>query len=346
MSESKAAWLKSTDLYQKKVDQGYVPLRVLDDGTHVAANHDNGRCVFLDDDNLCEVHKHYGAECKPTVGLLFPISLVNTPGGYYASASFSCPAVLGGIGPPLKEQREQLVELIAREDDPAPQLMISDTIQLTQTSTISWERYLELEDTLSEAFEEDVSPTMFLRWAVLILENVKAFGEFQLESFEPKAQSALLGEALSMLPIFLRAAIGMIEEPKDLEAREGILECLEREEQVVSQKMGGVFPPLGYYPPRNQMARGVILRFLRSQIEGKRLLAGESVVSRLLAYGTGLTLIWYYLETQAQQQKVYRFSFDHLEVAFSEVEENILTHSNDLDVFFNYYEETLGRFLE
>ncbi len=41
----------------------------------------HGRCVFLGDDKLCVIHKHAGAQQKPTICRQFPYTFTKTPGG-------------------------------------------------------------------------------------------------------------------------------------------------------------------------------------------------------------------------------------------------------------------------
>jgi len=58
------------------------PLVRLDSATgQYMLNRVDERCVFLDSDNLCIVHKAAGIEAKPITCRLFPLHVVQTPDG-------------------------------------------------------------------------------------------------------------------------------------------------------------------------------------------------------------------------------------------------------------------------
>lgn len=50
----------------------------------------HGRCVFLDDDKLCVIHKVAGADQKPTICRQFPYTFTRTPDGIDVSFSMEC----------------------------------------------------------------------------------------------------------------------------------------------------------------------------------------------------------------------------------------------------------------
>src|SRR5262245_58213172 len=50
----------------------------------------DGACVFLDDDNLCYLHKHFGPEVKPATCRTYPFRPVLRPGAVIAPGSLSC----------------------------------------------------------------------------------------------------------------------------------------------------------------------------------------------------------------------------------------------------------------
>lgn len=53
----------------------------------------DGACVFLEADNLCYLHRHFGPDIKPVTCRTFPFRPVQRPGGVYAPASVSCRTV-------------------------------------------------------------------------------------------------------------------------------------------------------------------------------------------------------------------------------------------------------------
>jgi Fe-S-cluster containining protein len=50
----------------------------------------DGACVFLDSDNLCYLHKHFGPALKPQACRTYPFRPVLRPGAVYAPVSLSC----------------------------------------------------------------------------------------------------------------------------------------------------------------------------------------------------------------------------------------------------------------
>lgn len=71
------------------------------------------RCIFLDDDQLCEVHRSKGELAKPLPCRAYPFEFMNTfPGEVSVLARFDCPAVLAGSGDPLRSRRSDLLEML------------------------------------------------------------------------------------------------------------------------------------------------------------------------------------------------------------------------------------------
>ena len=59
----------------------------------IGLNTTSGRCVFLLDDNLCAIHKHFGPEKKPVACRLFPLRVINTEDGFRVGITGRCMAV-------------------------------------------------------------------------------------------------------------------------------------------------------------------------------------------------------------------------------------------------------------
>ncbi len=53
----------------------------------------DGACVFLEKDNLCYLHRHFGPEVKPAVCRTYPFRPVQRPDGVHAPATLSCSAM-------------------------------------------------------------------------------------------------------------------------------------------------------------------------------------------------------------------------------------------------------------
>lgn len=338
VTNARAESIQKTDTYENKTRLGYTPLKLIK-GTFILGTRDNGECVFLDG-SLCEIHRDHGADAKPLTCQLFPLNLVKAPDGYHISLSYACPAVISGIGPPLEERREWLDQFLLIEDDIPPLSLVPETISISALCEVPYAEYLELESKLLGCLDDSLCPQGFINWACTLLE----FGpSFSAAEFSPLQVSPLLEEALSLLDIFGRTVVGILEaEP---EQRGPFIESLAEDGLGRSRRTGATFPNFSYYRPPSEIARSVTLKFFRSQIQGKRLLTGQTVVSRLLTFGTGFAILCYYLEAQAKEYKSLHFSFEHLERAFAIVEENILTHSDDLEPFFIKFEDALCQML-
>ncbi len=69
----------------------------------VLAKQANGRCVFLGDDNLCEIHRHHGYQAKPLACRLYPFVLSPVAGRLRVGLRFDCPAVCENAGRKLAD---------------------------------------------------------------------------------------------------------------------------------------------------------------------------------------------------------------------------------------------------
>jgi Fe-S-cluster containining protein len=66
------------------------------------------RCLFLDDDNLCIIHKELGPDAKPDMCLQFPFLPARTWTEDRVSANFGCPSVQQCKGEPLSNQADEI----------------------------------------------------------------------------------------------------------------------------------------------------------------------------------------------------------------------------------------------
>jgi len=80
----------------------------------------SGRCVFLDDENLCAVHKRLGRDAKPHMCRLFPFAITEAPDGTYVTTRRECASLERSrrSGTPLEDQREELSRLAIEESAP------------------------------------------------------------------------------------------------------------------------------------------------------------------------------------------------------------------------------------
>jgi Fe-S-cluster containining protein len=92
--------------------------RNVPDGVRVLSKGEGTKCLFLDHDGLCIIHKELGPAAKPAPCLQFPYLVTHTPVADRVSLNFACPTAQRAEGPTLEEQREELEALLAFPDTP------------------------------------------------------------------------------------------------------------------------------------------------------------------------------------------------------------------------------------
>ena len=75
------------------------------------AKRDDGRCVFLGDDNLCEIHRRYGMGAKPFACQLYPFVLTPVAGQWRVGLRFDCPQVCRNEGKALSDYYQGIGKL-------------------------------------------------------------------------------------------------------------------------------------------------------------------------------------------------------------------------------------------
>ena len=113
----------------------YQKLRDGNDGHYALAKGEGTRCLFLDHDGLCIIHKEMGPEAKPHMCRQFPYLPARGLIDDRVSANYGCPAVQGAIGPTLPDQQEGVSAIVGTiEQPPATDATVSldDLWQLTQ----------------------------------------------------------------------------------------------------------------------------------------------------------------------------------------------------------------------
>ena len=181
---------------------------------------EDGGCYFLED-GLCGIHAEQGLAAKPSVCQLYPFSLVATPEGYYVSLAFTCPAVISGSGNPIEEQRESLRATV--EGAPhffPPGLQPGSQVTLTAETTICFDQYRQLEDTLLKSFGDG-------RNLVGVLLGAAASVMDGSWSSRPTERTSLVWTNLhQMLPLFLANSVASMERKSRPEERAEYAQCL------------------------------------------------------------------------------------------------------------------------
>jgi Fe-S-cluster containining protein len=139
----------------------------LDDGRAVRVIRQEGsRCIFLDDNLQCAIHKEIGIEAKPAVCRVFPLTFALGPDGdCFASFSMECGGFAAGrlCGSPLAERADEIAALLPR----LPGLhRVPDPLPLAPGREVPWASYSRLESAWLDGLQaRELSPAQ--RLAVL-----------------------------------------------------------------------------------------------------------------------------------------------------------------------------------
>jgi Fe-S-cluster containining protein len=136
------------------------------DGLYQLAHIDDA-CIFLDDDNLCAIHKELGLDAKPAMCKQFPYSLTDTPEGVVVSLDFACPTVVADDGAPIESHA---ADVNARIKDWAeigahPRLGMAGStlgqmprVEARKGVPLAWSDYLALEHALLSVLKDKKEP--------------------------------------------------------------------------------------------------------------------------------------------------------------------------------------------
>lgn len=122
---------------------GFLPVRVLDDGSLSTSSRSDGACQFLTQDRLCELH---ATPYKPRSCRQFPFILRETPDGIVVGLSYECPSVQSNSGRPLESYRAEL-EALAKERQPN---VMPRLVSISWGRGVNWETYAQLEHFLTQ----------------------------------------------------------------------------------------------------------------------------------------------------------------------------------------------------
>jgi hypothetical protein len=136
-----------------KIRGSHLALRILQEtgkpalqsshGHMATAQTAQGKCVFLDPQQLCSIQSELGSGSKPTGCHKFPFQFCRTPDGFYVGISFYCSAAQRNQGRPLGVHESGLAQLLSEED-----LLGDDPLPVHGKVTLEWEGYRVLEERL------------------------------------------------------------------------------------------------------------------------------------------------------------------------------------------------------
>lgn len=327
--ESERKTLESLAVYKRVVREGYRPLTVVEGQLQLNRRPDH-TCYFLNE-NLCEVHGEGGARAKPAPCRLFPFQLVYTPGGYFVSYSFTCPAVIAGTGELNQETVEGLrqtildaVHFFPPDVEAATNVTISHGIKLPYDVYLNWEH--QILDRVRRS--NNIPNTLLDTVAILAL----ALSKGQLPEFAAPLNDEvrMLSEKLhDLLLMFRNIFIATLEECEDLEKRTLLLGTLAGGIPFYSEILGLTIPVEEPPGVRDQLTRSILTRYTLTQLWGKRLMTGPTLVSRLLLLAAGIEVFWFYLAGSKQASDQLHFAPEQVENCF-EILETRATHHYDI----------------
>lgn len=339
--ESEKKTLETLAVYEQVVREGYWPLTVVEDQLQLNRREDH-TCFFLQD-NLCLVHGEGGPRAKPAPCRLFPFQLVYTPDGYYVSYSFTCPAVISGTGELSQETAEGLHQTIldAVHFFP-PDVEASANVTISQGVKLPYEIYLHWEHQILDRVRQGGSVPQILLETVAVLALALSRGQLPEFASAPNTEVNLLSEKLQeLLPVFCNIFIATLEESEDLEKRTLLLGTLAAGVPFDSRVLGLTIP--AEEPPgvRDQLTRSILTRYTLTQLWGKRLMTGPTLISRLLLLAAAVEVFWFYLAGSKQVHGLLHFAPDQVENCFEILETRAPHHYDILLPAFEAWESDI-----
>lgn len=164
------------------------------------AKGDGTKCLFLDTDGLCIIHKELGPDAKPKMCRQFPFLPSRTWTDDRVSLNFGCPSVQAARGTPLDSQRDEIVAVTPLSTRPHKGTGVS--VQFDQKQTISHELYESILGQASAYFAEDHKADVWSRFAKLLqhMETVRGNGESKVDHPQATLQPGMDGHT-SALPM-------------------------------------------------------------------------------------------------------------------------------------------------
>jgi hypothetical protein len=169
LTEAEAAPFKGFDWRATRPRfAGLEPLEPLGEGRYRLA-HIADSCIFLDDDNLCAIHKELGFDAKPRMCKQFPYHPVETPDGIVGSFDFACPTVVADEGAPIEEHETDFRGVVDRaiaermQEEPSmagrrASLREEHNLNARRGVPLSWADYVDIEGAQLEILNDSKQP--------------------------------------------------------------------------------------------------------------------------------------------------------------------------------------------
>ena len=166
-----------------------------------------GKCIFLDDDKYCLIHKKLGFDAKTSTCKIYPFKFIKTADGIIVRLSFVCPSIIKNTGVPLEEQIVEIEKLAALK--PEQMRQIDETVALNEYIKISWNDYKKLENFILDLLKTGDNYESSLKAAAKYLRIV-------LEELQKKEEISDILEKIDKKILFVRmVSLGEKKENND-----------------------------------------------------------------------------------------------------------------------------------
>jgi Fe-S-cluster containining protein len=318
--------IEATEAYKTRHRAGLIPIVVLE-GQYLVSKAEGVVCTFFTDSG-CEIHRELGSSGKPGTCQVYPFQMSVMPDGIHVSLAFSCPAAIAGFGIATQSYEEELSTLFRV---PSPDAT-HDFLRLAGIP-IEWVDYCRLEE------------KMLAQLVLSIDDPVTALIQLACGVIHPEGTTeeveSLYDLAFDLLPLFATSSVSVMESEDTLDGRQEFQNRLMFAEGVMSKRLECHLPLFALCRPRDLITRDVISRYIRQHVEGKRLLSGPTLATRILLLACGVAVVLYLQEALTRKIDPTRFSFEALEKAFELVELEMVTHGDSMDELFEKYESAL-----
>lgn len=343
-TEKKASLIEGTSTYGELAKEGFKPL-IVREGIKELNRTDDGHCYFHQNDR-CALHAEAGPTGKPSACQLYPFNLVSTPDGYYVSLSFSCPAVVAGVGESASTHATDLDTTVkAAPHFFPPDLEAAEDVTISEGFQIPWTSYLIWETDLLDSLRHAPTPVEALfDGCSRLTEAVILDAEPVFRQTHTELSMLLKRNLMELVPFFTMITIANIEEVSDLVKRKEIVGALTAGAGFKSRLLDTEAASLSTLSGLDQLSTSIVQRFVQSQISGKRLITGPTFLSRLLFLGVSLEVFRFYLETYKLKLNEKHYSQEAVEWCFDFLENELLNHHDILFPAFVEWERDLLEF--
>jgi Fe-S-cluster containining protein len=250
---------------------------------YMLGKRDDGRCIFLTEENRCRLHEQFGPQAKPAMCQLFPYTFTEAPDGWYASVSFASSGVLFNDGLPLSDQREILLEKLSLFKNLFPDLKLDwSQIQLFDGSPMRWSSYLLYERKMLELIESEshqkASGKSF-SWQELLtaiseflLSKVSSEADLERASMAPPMPETDLLVIRYLLDVYFPTDVFSLEETMPL--AEALINDLAKTPEKIEISVNSQLEPLQAIcsmplPRLDSQTESLLARYLYSRIYSK-----------------------------------------------------------------------------